>query len=283
MGKLNITIHPLFFIFGIYFALIGKVFSFLVYVLTALVHELGHYFVSERCGYQLKRIVLMPYGAVISGDVSIRYKDEIEIAFAGPAVNFLIVLFFVALWWVVPDVYPYTAEVVAANLTIATINLLPCYPLDGGRILLATLSLYLKRSTAEKISKGIGVALAAALFGLFVYSCFVGVNITLLFFSLFMLGGALSRSAENSYIRVYAAMSAKRFRRGVEVKKVAISRNSTVKQLYSLIGSATAEVAVVDEDGKINCTLNFFKVQRLLESSNLYEPLDSALARLRLS
>lgn len=59
---IRLGIHPLFFVFGIYFALTGKVFLFLVYTLTALVHEYGHAVCAERLGYKMNKISLMPYG-----------------------------------------------------------------------------------------------------------------------------------------------------------------------------------------------------------------------------
>jgi len=61
---MRISIHPLFFLFGIYFALRGKVFLFLNFTLTALIHELGHAIAAERLGYKMNKISLMPYGAV---------------------------------------------------------------------------------------------------------------------------------------------------------------------------------------------------------------------------
>ena len=71
MGKLRIKIHPLFIIFGIYFAFTGKVFSFLTYTLCACVHELGHSLAAEKFGYRLKNVTLMPYGALVSGDMTV--------------------------------------------------------------------------------------------------------------------------------------------------------------------------------------------------------------------
>ena len=46
-------VHPLFIIFGIYFAFTGKVFSFISYTLCACIHELGHSIVAEKLGYRL--------------------------------------------------------------------------------------------------------------------------------------------------------------------------------------------------------------------------------------
>ena len=68
MGGVTLKIHPLFYLFGLYYALTGRIFIFIVYTIVALVHELGHSFVAERLGYRLKSIVLMPYGAVIGGE-----------------------------------------------------------------------------------------------------------------------------------------------------------------------------------------------------------------------
>ena len=97
-------IHPTFFLFGLYFAFQGKVFYFLTYTLVAVIHELGHSLVAFRAGYSLKRVVLMPYGAVISGDrQNFSYADEIAIAFAGPIVNFATAILFIAVWWIFPD------------------------------------------------------------------------------------------------------------------------------------------------------------------------------------
>ena len=143
MDKLKFTIHPLFFIFGLYFAFIGKVFSFLVYTLVAVMHEFGHFYASSKLGYKLNRIVLMPYGALISGNLEdVSYKDEALIALAGPLVNTITALFFAGLWWFFPSTYPYTELAFFASISIAIINLLPCHPLDGGRFLSSTLSLF---------------------------------------------------------------------------------------------------------------------------------------------
>ncbi len=278
MAKLKIVIHPLFFVFGLYFAFIGKVFSFIVVVLTAVVHEFGHFCASERCGYKLNRIMLMPYGAVISGDLEVlSYRDEIFVAFAGPIVNFFIVIFFVALWWVFPETYAWTDIVVATNLSVAAINLLPCYPLDGGRILLATLALYVPRKIALKICKIIGLLLSLGLFALFLYSCFHAFNLSLLFFSLFVFFGVISKSEKNSYIRIYSDLSQKQFEKGVQIEQVAISVDAKIIDLYRLVGTKPCSVSVI-KDGKIVRNLDVLSVQKLLARADLYASISVALS-----
>ena len=132
---MRFAVHPLFLLFGLYYAFTGRLFLFLVATVVAVMHEFGHSLAAARLGYRLDKIVLMPYGALISGDIEgISLKDEIFVALAGPLVNAAAAVLFVALWWFFPDTYPYTDVAFYSSVAIALVNLLPAYPLDGGRI-----------------------------------------------------------------------------------------------------------------------------------------------------
>ena len=58
MGGIKYSVHPLFFAVGFYYALTGRIFIFLVYSITALVHETGHAIAAEKAGYKLNKITL---------------------------------------------------------------------------------------------------------------------------------------------------------------------------------------------------------------------------------
>lgn len=279
MARLKFSFHPLFILFGIYFALTGKVFSFLTYTICAVIHELGHYAQSEKLGYALNKIVLMPYGAIIKGDLDgLRYKDEILISLAGPFYNFVIVVFCVALWWVFPDVYPFTDIIVTANLALLLINLLPCYPLDGGRILLATLSLFISRKSARKLVKGLGVTLGAIIFILFVYSIFKEVNFTLLFFSVFMLVGALGGTVQTEYVKIYQNLTYKKSTEPRVVKRIVVSESCEVRRLYNIInGEYYYEILVETNGGTL--LLEGEKMYNLLSTCSPYEKISEVLKK----
>ena len=233
MVDLKISIHPLFYIFGLYFAFTGKVFSFIIYTLVAVLHELGHYFASLKLGYKLNKITLLPYGAIITGDdLNLSYIDECKISIAGPLINLYTSLLFVALWWFFPSLYPYTDLIVFASTSLAIINLLPCYPLDGGRFLLATLSLYFKRKTAKKIVKALGLTLSILIFILFIISIFNSLNITILFFAVFMFLGVINKNEDNSYVKVYSSFTNTNLK-SKEVKRYIINGDLMVKELYT--------------------------------------------------
>ena len=67
MPKITFKFHWSFIVLGILFAVFGKFVQFLCYVITILIHELGHYFMAKKFGYNLNTITFMPYGAGISG------------------------------------------------------------------------------------------------------------------------------------------------------------------------------------------------------------------------
>ena len=237
---MKISIHPLFFLFGIYFALTGKVFLFLNFTLTALIHEIGHAIAAERLGYKMNKITLMPYGTVVNGAIEgLSYKDEIKIAIYGPLFNLLICVVFTCLFWLIPEFYPYLESVVFSNLCIFTINLLPAYPLDGGRILSAVLCLKLKRKTSLRIVKTSGIIIASLLFALFIYSLIVDApNPSILFFTAFIITGTLQKTKENAYVRAYYChgLSPKRVQ---ECKHLVVKEDVLLKDLIAVTNSNT--------------------------------------------
>ncbi|MBP5307881.1 MAG: site-2 protease family protein [Clostridia bacterium] len=250
MAKLKFTIHPLFFLFGLYYGFNGKILIFAIYTLVAVIHEFGHASAAAKLGYKLNRVVLMPYGAVISGDMrGIKFRDEIYVALAGPLINLACAVSFVAMWWVFPETYAFTDTAMLASLSLAAVNMLPCYPLDGGRILKAWLSLSVGKKTANIVAKITGVAFSCVLGGLFIYTCFYSVNFSLLFFAFFALFGTLFTGRDKGYVKIYENAFLASLKRGAEVKRIAVSAETTVKKLLSLMDNGAMTEAVIFKEG----------------------------------
>lgn len=271
MGKLKFKVHPLFIIFGIYFAFTGKVFSFISYTLCACIHELGHSLVAEKLGYRLKNVTLMPYGALVSGDMSgMSLAEECLVVIAGPLVNFLLGMLILGVWWVFPETYPYLELAAEANFALAAVNLIPAFPLDGGRLLLCGLSKIMTRSRAVKIAKMIGYAFSVALIGVFIYSCFSSVNFSALIFAVFLFLGALDKSAADSYVRVCDEMSVYNVKKAKEIKELAIPDTLTVKQTFRLLtGNCLYRLNVYSQDGKLKKVINPEDVSDYLTGKNI--------------
>lgn len=235
-----LRLHPLFLLVGVWYAVTGELFLFLLSALVAIQHECAHAFASARLGYKLNKIVLMPFGAIIDGDLrGITFKDEIFVALCGPLCNLVTAGFFVALWWLTPTMYAFTDTACYSSLSIGLINLLPAYPLDGGRVLKCALArAFLKRQPntqkAEKkaltVCRIVTLVFSAALLTAFLLLCIQKtVNLTLLAFALFLTVGAFgSKDKQAVYNRIdFSVKDA--LKRGVEIRRVAVLDTCTVK------------------------------------------------------
>jgi len=157
--------------------------AILVGIFTCVVlHELGHSLTAQRLGVGVPRILLLPIGGMAEFDrIPRRPRDELLITAAGPAVNFVIaplIALFVGLpegwsFWHFQD-YPATATgyfqlLLHWNLWMGCFNLLPAFPMDGGRILRALLATRLPyiRATFWAVSVGKLLAGAGVLLALF--------------------------------------------------------------------------------------------------------------------
>lgn len=143
-----------------------------------VLHELGHSFTAMHFGIGVRRILLMPIGGMAEFESIPRQPvRELLITLAGPAVNFLIVA---VLWPTVGfagDEYPadltgFAQLLLWANLWMGLFNLLPVFPMDGGRILralLATQMPYLRATywaaTVGKVLAVVAGLIAALVFG----------------------------------------------------------------------------------------------------------------------
>lgn len=271
MGGLKLSVHPLFYAFGFYYALTGRILTFVIYTVCAVIHEIGHSIAAANSGYRLDRITLMPFGAVVKGDIDgLKLKDEIKIALAGPIVNLAIGLFFIASWWIYPELYAFTDTVCLANLSLALVNLIPVFPLDGGRVLSAVIALKWGNKVSGRVCKITAVVMAAALFAAFIYSAFSSINFSLLFFTLFVCVGAFGKAKDNKYVKLYTSLWTKNLKRGATVKRQAVDKNVTVKKVMSLLDETAVNEIDVYEDGKKRATLNPNEISKIIEKADLY-------------
>ena len=196
----KLPIHPSFFLLLFWFVITKNFISFIVFTSAVMTHEFGHYFVAKRCGYKLDHFYIAPYG------VSLNYKekifennDEILIALAGPAVNIFLSFILVTLWWVLPETYVLSQEFVHQSLVLGLFNLLPCYPLDGGRVFCGLLSKQMPRIKATQIACYLNYTFSIIFVLVFVFSIFNDFNPTLLLFAVFLILGNIDLKKESKY------------------------------------------------------------------------------------
>lgn len=258
-----ITFHPLFIALGIFTAVFGGLPVFLIYALTALLHECGHIFCAARLGFKCEKIKLMPYGAAAVCDIDgISKRDEIRLSLAGPAVNALLLVGTAGLWWFFPETYAYTDTVFSANAVMLAVNLLPAYPLDGGRAVRCFLLIFFSEKKADLILKISAIIICIALIVLFFTTL---KNISLLFFAGFLLCSVFEKSV---YLQRLDFVP-KKLKRGKEVKHIMLRPDSTYKDALKFLDSGRYCIFLFYADGVLD-EITQDELLEGLQKSNIY-------------
>ena len=226
---MKIKIHPLFLAAGLLSALFGGLPVFLICALTALLHECGHIFCAAKMGFECTKVSLMPFGAAATCDIEgISPADEIKLALAGPLVNFALCVATAGLWWFCPATYAYTDLIFYANSAMLILNLLPAYPLDGGRVASCVLRKFMKAKAVNAALRVINVLTVAALIVLYFT---VLKNLSVLTVAAFLFASAFEKSPTAQKINFAAGKK----KRGREIRYVILDESSTFKDALKFV------------------------------------------------
>jgi Zn-dependent protease len=154
---------------------------------SILIHEAAHISVARHFGYKTSKLVLLPAGDMTDMDLSRGAAGKgMLISIAGPVANLLIagiLLLFIHPYKAfylqpenlgAPGPGSFLFQLHVVNLLIAGLNLIPAYPLDGGRILLILLSLRMREPLAMRVAITVGKVMACLLIlSGFIYSNFL--------------------------------------------------------------------------------------------------------------
>lgn len=208
---------------GVWGALYGVVLVVLLFAVV-VIHELTHARVAQHYGIKVKNITLLPIGGIASmEEIPEEPRKELAISIAGPLSNLVISAIMLALLPLVVDwgslsvsgvfgtlifersfagAYLY---ILVANMFLALFNLLPAFPLDGGRVFRASLAFRMGRARATRIAvlAGQALAVAMALYG------FLGGGIFLILIAIFIFFGAQGEGSQGEVQRVLGGLRVK--------------------------------------------------------------------------
>ncbi|MBV6490335.1 MAG: site-2 protease family protein [Fimbriimonadaceae bacterium] len=220
-------------------AVVGAGFLLALFTVVVL-HEFGHAFAARLYGIQTKNITLYPIGGVARLErIPEKPAQELVVALAGPAVNLVIGLILAGVLLLLGGIQPiesltategpFLERLLVVNLFLAVFNMVPAFPMDGGRVLRALLAMRMSYPSATRLAATIGQGMAL-LFG------FVGlfVNPFLILIAVFVWVGA---EQEAAMVRLRSALA------GVRVADVMVRR-------FQVLGPndpiATASRAILD-------------------------------------
>jgi Zn-dependent protease/predicted transcriptional regulator len=226
--------------------------AYVVAVFAVIVlHELGHALTARHFGFNTRDITLLPIGGVARLErMPTEPSQELLVALAGPAVNVaLAALLFGVLsaMGAASDLTqltlvggPFLAKLMWTNVAIAVFNLIPAFPMDGGRVLRALVALRTDFLRATDIAASVGqaVAIVFGLIGLFS-------NPFLVFIALFVWVGA-QEEARMAHVR--ASLSGVPVSRAMIADTVIVAPNESVANVVQhMLAGFQDDIPVVDD------------------------------------
>ncbi len=220
-----------------------------------VLHEYGHALTARKYGIKTRDITLYPIGGVARLErMPDKPIEELWVALMGPAVNLVIAvglyLFLLLTRGPIPfdqlslSSSSFSERLLLVNISLVLFNLLPAFPMDGGRVLRALLALRLDyvRATQIAASIGQGMALLFGLFGLFN-------NPLLLFIAFFVWIGA---SQESSMVQMKDSIGGIPVTRAMMTDFKTLSPRDSLAQVVALILSGSQhDFPVIDANGQI--------------------------------
>lgn len=252
---------------------------FVLYTLSVLIHEFAHFFVAKKCGYTCKNVCLSAFGAVLYGDFDdVEPSSAIKIAIAGPLSNVVVVVLVVATWWIYPSSYGVTENLAICNAVLALTNLLPCYPLDGGRVLAAVLQKKCGYEKSIKIGRVVAVVVGCVFFAVFLAGIFLKINLySCGLFGFFLVVASSGETKKAIYARrVYIGGSKSMAKKGVEKKCLVFDGDTTLATVVKkLKDKCFYQITVLTDDE------TFFVLEQPQINFALFNlPLDTKLKKL---
>ncbi|WP_292460518.1 site-2 protease family protein [Methanothermococcus sp.] len=249
-----------------YFWGIGGFILYIFLFASVVLHELGHSYIAKKYGVHIEKILLLPIGGMAMMD-KIPKEGEFKIAIAGPIVSIILGFIFYGISIFVDFnilkigtiTYPLFMTVGVLNFMLGLFNLLPAFPMDGGRVLRALISHKVGYLKATKIASTIGQYLSFIMLGFGIIS----LNIILILIALFIYYGA---SQEYNALLSYEVFNKIKAKDIMSKDIVAVSPDDSVKDLINLMFKYKYMGYPVVKDGNLIGSVSFDDITKVNEN-----------------
>ena len=234
MKNKRFPLSPIFITFCLLLGFYSGFKNFAIYFLVVIIHEFAHFVVAKKLGYSLKNIYIMPYGVCLNfNNIQFYGNDEIKIALAGPLVNVVLSILCVSIWWCFPETYYYLDYFCFCNLILGLFNLIPCFPLDGGRILICLISKKYDKDKVYKYTVILNYIISLFLLILFAFSIFFSINFTYLYIAIFLFAGTISPERFSKYMPKTLKINPQKIQKGAGIKLFAVGEDMPIFKIVN--------------------------------------------------
>jgi Zn-dependent protease len=234
---------------------LGSVAFILALFFVVVLHEYGHALTARRFGIKTRDITLLPIGGVARLErMPDDPKQELWVALAGPAVN-VVIAAALFVWLQVTGGLgqatliggSFIERLMLVNVVLVVFNMIPAFPMDGGRVVRALLAMRLEYTRATQIaaSLGQGIAFLLGFIGLFT-------NPLLVFTALFVWMGA---AQESSMVQMKSSLGGIPVSRAMLTDFNAVSSRDTLARAVELILAGSQQDFPVVDDGRVSGVL----------------------------
>ena len=243
---ISVNIHITFLLLPLLFLMLGGIKSMvlvLIVFICVTIHELTHSLTAKRFGIRVRDITLLPIGGVASmSKMPESPKQEFIISIVGPLSNIVLasILFFIfyhAPWMpnailinpTLGNTWLHTIALIPwINVMLAIFNLLPVFPMDGGRILRSILATKIDYRKATKIAVNIGHVFAI----FFGYIGFVHRHPLLILIAIFIY---MAASAEESHVNIKETLKGFRVKDVLSSQFLTLEKNTPISRVLELM------------------------------------------------
>jgi Zn-dependent protease/CBS domain-containing protein len=263
-------------------AVLGGILFILALFACVVMHEYGHALMARRYGVRTRDITLYPIGGVARLErIPEKPIEELWVAIAGPAVNVVIALLLGTYLAVTGDLIlanvlnlatgDFLPRLLAVNVLLVAFNLLPAFPMDGGRVLRAILAMRMDHLRATQIAATVGQGMAF-LFG------FIGLfrDPFLLFIAFFVWIGA---EQEASMARIKNSLAGIPVSRAMQTNFETLSSRDSLSRAVELILAGSQHDFPVLEGGQVVGILEREALMKALTRAGQSEPVVTIMRR----